>query len=210
LLPELDRVHLNARQQLASRDQSTEQVYFPRDAMMSMLVLMEDGKTVESAAIGNEGIIGLEIFLGDGRAQDIVMVQIGGEAMCMPANSFRTSVAASHSLQTLLQRYSLALINQIVRTAGCNRVHSINERCARWLLMCRDRVGQNQFPLTHDFLARTLGVRRASVSEAAENLQRAGLIRYRQGRINILDGPGLERAACEDYRLSKAAYDRIY
>jgi CRP-like cAMP-binding protein len=206
----LHQVQLKTRQQLASPDQPTERVYFPRDAVVSMLVLMEDGKTVESAALGNEGIVGLELFLGDGRAQDVVIVQVGGEALCMSASRFRASVEGTPGLQMLLQRFSLALINQIVRTVGCNRAHSISERCARWLLMCRDRVGRDEFPLTHDFLARTLGVRRASVSEVAESLQRAGLIRYRQGRIYILDGAGLEDAACEDYGLSKAAYDRIY
>jgi CRP-like cAMP-binding protein len=101
-------------------------------------------------------------------------------------------------------------MNQLARTAGCNRVHSVDERCARWLLATGDRVGRDEFPLTHEFLAKMLGVRRASVSQAAEALQRAGLIQYRQGWIHIVDRRRLETAACEDYRLSKAAYDQLY
>jgi CRP-like cAMP-binding protein len=101
-------------------------------------------------------------------------------------------------------------MNQLARTAGCNRVHSVDQRCARWLLMSQDRVGRDQFPLTHEFLARMLGVRRASVSQAAEGLQRAGLIEYRQGWIHIVDRARLEQQACEDYRLSRAAYDQLY
>ncbi len=210
VLARLQPVHLRTRQQLAYPEMPVERVYFPRSAVASMLVLMEDGKLVESAVIGLEGIVGLEVFLGDGLARDVILVQISGDAVWMSAASFRAAVGGSVPLQLLLQRYSLALMNQIVRTAGCNRIHSVNQRCARWLLMSRDRVGRDDFSLTHEFLARMLGVRRASVSEAAEGLQRAGLIRYRQGRMQILDGPGLEAAACEDYRLSKAAYDQLY
>jgi CRP-like cAMP-binding protein len=210
LLACVQPVDLKTGQQLAFPERPFERVYFPRGAVVSMLVLMEDNKTVEGAVIGNEGIVGLEIFLGDGLARNILLVQIGGEAVSMPAMTFRTVVGGSLPLQVLLQRYSLALMNQMVRTAACNRMHQVNERCARWLLMSRDRVGRDDFPLTHDFLARMLGVRRASVSEAAESLQRSGLIRYRQGRLQIVNGRGLEAAACEDYRLSKAGYDQMY
>jgi CRP-like cAMP-binding protein len=119
-------------------------------------------------------------------------------------------VARSLPLQHLLQRYALALMNQLARTAGCNRVHSVDERCARWLLMSQDRVGRDEFELTHEFLAKMLGVRRASVSQAAESLQRVGLIEYRQGWIHILDRTRLEGVACEDYRLTRVAYDQLY
>jgi CRP-like cAMP-binding protein len=108
------------------------------------------------------------------------------------------------------QHYSLALMNQLARTAGCNRVHTVVERCARWLLMSEDRVGRDSFPLTHEFLAKVLGVRRASVIQTAEGLRRTGLIDYRQGWIHILDRVGLETVACEDYRLNRAAYDQLY
>jgi CRP-like cAMP-binding protein len=210
LLPSMESTVLKIRQQLALPEQAINRVYFPRDAVISMLVLMEDGRAVESAVVGNEGIIGLEVFLGNGVASDEIMVQVGGDALWMAAATFRSVVRASVPIQLLLQRYSLALMNQIARTAGCNRVHSVDERCARWLLMSRDRLQVDEFPVTHEFMARMLGVRRASVSEAAEGLQRDGIIRYRQGRIRILDRQRLEAAACEDYRLSRDAYDRLY
>jgi CRP-like cAMP-binding protein len=210
LLPELDSVQLQARQQLTTLDEPTERLYFPRDAVVSMLVLMEDGKVVESAMVGNEGIVGLEVFLGNGLGREDIVVQIAGQSGSMRSTAFRTAVRQSIALQTLLQHYSLALMNQLARTAGCNRVHSVEERCARWLLMSQDRVGRDSFPLTHEFLAKVLGVRRASVSQTAEGLQRAGLIEYRQGWIRIVDRDGLEYVACEDYRLSRAAYDQLY
>jgi CRP-like cAMP-binding protein len=210
LLPALESVQLQARQQLAAPDEPTERVYFPRDAVVSMLVLMEDGKVVESAGVGNEGMVGLEVFLGNGLGREDTVVQIGGNAASMHSAAFRTAVQQSLPLQTLLQHYSLALMNQLARTAGCNRVHTVDERCARWLLMSQDRVGRDSYPLTHEFLAKVLGVRRASVSQAAEGLQRAGLIEYRQGWIRILDRARLEGVACEDYRLSRAAYDQVY
>jgi CRP-like cAMP-binding protein len=210
LLPQLRPVQLKARQRLALPDEPLDCVYFPRDSAVSMLVVMQDGKAVESAAVGNEGMLGLEIFLGNGLARDEIVVQIGGEALAMPAAVFRRAVGRSAALQTLLQHYSLALMNHLARTAGCNQVHSVDERCARWLLMSQDRVGRDHIPVTHDFLAKMLGVRRASVSQVAEGLQRGGLIHYRQGWIRIIDRRRLERVACEDYRLSKAAYDELY
>jgi CRP-like cAMP-binding protein len=209
-MTELVSVHLDAGQRLAFPEETIEHVYFPRDAVMSMLVSMGDGKTVESAAVGNEGILGLEVFLGSGIALEETLVQISGEAARMTAILFRSAVGRSAELQDVLQRFALGLMNQIARNAGCNRVHTVEERCARMLLMSRDQTGRDDFSLTHEFLAKMLGVRRASVSQAAENLQRADLIRYRQGRIHILDGDGLENAACEDYRLTRAVYDRLY
>jgi CRP-like cAMP-binding protein len=128
----------------------------------------------------------------------------------MRASDFRQAVATSTELRTTLSNYTLALMNQLTRTAGCNRLHSVPERCTRWLLMTRDRAGTDSFPLTHESLAVLLGVRRASVTQAAGALQRAGLIEYHRGSIKIVDGPGLEAMACEDYRLSREAYDRIY
>jgi CRP-like cAMP-binding protein len=174
-----------------------------------MLVVMEGKKTVESAMIGNEGIVGIEVFLGKGIPRDRVLVQVPGEAVAVVASSFAALTAGNMPWLELLQRYLVALMNQIARAAGCNRLHSVSERFARWLLMTVDRVGRDEFPMTHELLASMLGIRRASVSEAAESLQARGLIQYRQGRIGILDRDGLEAAACEDYRLTKAAYDQV-
>jgi CRP-like cAMP-binding protein len=202
-------VQLRLGQQLASPEQGFARVYFPRQAVVSMLVLMDEAKTVETALIGNEGMVGLEVFLGDGIPSDLMLVQVGGEAVGVSASTFVALAAGSLAWQEMLQRYSVALMNQIARTAGCNRMHDVRQRCARWLLMTLDRVGRDEFPMTHEFLASMLGIRRASVSGVAESLQRCELIQYRQGRIRILDRVGLEGEACEDYRLSKAPYDQI-
>jgi CRP-like cAMP-binding protein len=171
---------------------------------------MEDGTPVEGAVIGNEGLVGLQAFLGDGVAMEEIVVQIPGEAARMRTCDFRDVVAGSCEMQSLLQRYTLALLNQLARTAGCNRIHSVQERAARWLLMCRDRAGRDTFPLTHECLASLLCVRRASVSVAAEALQNAGVIGYHRGSITVLDTERLEAASCEDYRLTRAGYDRLY
>ncbi len=203
-------VLLRARHLLAAPGEPIEYVYFPRDSVISLLVPMQDGTTVEGATIGNEGLIGLQVFLGNGKATEDVVVQIAGSAVRMPANAFREFVRNHPPLAALLGRYTLALMNQLARTAGCNRLHNVDQRCARWLLMTHDRVGDDTFALTHELLASTLGVRRASVTEAAGGFQRAGLIAYRFGKITIRNRPGLEAVACEDYRLTRAAYDGTY
>jgi CRP-like cAMP-binding protein len=206
----LEPVCLHAHEVLAYPDESLAHVYFPCDAVVTLLVPMEDGAAVEGATIGNEGLVGLGVFLGDASPNEEMVVQIPGEAVRMRAADFRRAVACSVHMQTQLQRYTLALINQLGRTAGCNRLHSVEERCARWLMMSRDRVGRDTFPLTHESLAGTLGVRRASVTEAAGTFQRAGIIDYHRGCITIRDSAGLQAAACEDYMLSREAYDRLY
>jgi CRP-like cAMP-binding protein len=206
----MEPICLKAHQVLAYPDEPQTYVYFPRDAVVTLLVLMQDGAAVEGATIGNEGLVGVAVFLGETAPNEEMVVQVAGEAARMPAADFRRSIAGSLNLQTQLQRYTLALMNQLGRTAGCNRLHSVEERCARWLMMSRDRVGRETFPLTHESLAGTLGVRRASVTEAAGTLHRAGIIDYTRGWMTILDSAGLEAAACEDYRLSREAYDKLY
>jgi CRP-like cAMP-binding protein len=135
---------LKAHQVLAYPDEPLTHVYFPRDAVVTLLVLMQDGAAVEGATIGNEGMIGLAVFLGDAMPNEEMVVQIPGEAVRMRAVDFRHAVAGSVPLQTQLQRYTLALINQLGRTAGCNRLHTVEERCARWLMMSKDRVGRER------------------------------------------------------------------
>jgi CRP-like cAMP-binding protein len=203
LATELVPVRLEAQQTLAFPDEPILHIYFPRDAVISLLVTMEDGKAVEGASVGNEGLVGLQVFLGDGTATDEVVVQIAGEAARMRVSAFRAAVERSGEFQALLQHYTLGMMKQLARTAGCNRLHSVEERCARWLLMGRERVGRDTFPLTHAGLASLLGVRRASVTEAAGVLQGQGLIEYHRGSITIRDPQRLEAAACEDYRLSR-------
>jgi CRP-like cAMP-binding protein len=208
--PDLESVCLQARQVVAAPEEPTRYVYFPRNAVLSLLVPMEDGTAVEGAILGNEGVVGLQVFLGEGAATEEIVVQVPGEAARMRAIDFRIALASSGELQTLLHRYSLALMTQLARTAGCNVLHSVEKRAARWLLMCRDRAGRDSFPLTHECLASLLGVRRASVSVAAEALQNAGMIGYQRGTITVLDVERLEAASCEDYLLCRAGYDRVH
>ena len=210
LLPRLESVQVEHRQVLTVSGEPIEQIYFPRGAVLSIVVRMDDGVMVEGATIGDEGLIGLATFLGDGTATDDTICQVPGEAACLSTAAFRNALAQSGPLQEVLRRYALALMGQLTRTAGCNRVHPIEERCARWLLMTRDRVGADEFPLTHEFLAAMLGVRRPSVTVAAGILQQAGLIEYRRGQMRILDGERLEAASCEDYRLTREIYEQLF
>jgi CRP-like cAMP-binding protein len=184
-------------------------VYFPRDAVIVLLAVMDDGTTIESATTGNEGMVGVEVCLGDELALAVVVVQIPGEALRMPAGAFRQAIQSDPQLRTSMLRYTLALMNQVARTAGCSRLHSITERCARWLLMSADRFGRDHLPLTHESLATLLGARRASITDSLGLLQRDGIIHYQRGHIRILNRRQLEQAACEDYRMSRAAYDRL-
>ena len=205
----IDHVQLTAGQILAQPDEPIRFVYFPQGALASLLVTMQDGSAIEGAAIGNQGTTGMPIFLADGIATEEITVQIPGAAARISANIFRTLVGESAPLRASLQRYALALMNHLARTAGCNRLHSVRQRCARWLLTASDLVNAQGYPLTHEALANLLGVRRASVTEAAETLKQDGLIDYHRGWINILDADALEGAACEDYKLIKTGYDHI-
>ena len=210
LAPDLEDVRLAHKQSLADRGRPTTHVYFPRGAVLSILVVMADGQFVEGATIGHEGMLGLAAFLGDGTSTDDVVCQVPGEAARMGVSEFRVACERSPRLQEVLRHYTLALMGQMTRTAGCNRVHPVEERCARWLLMTHDRVGADEFQLTHEFLAAMLGVRRATVTVAAGMLHQAGLIEYRRGRMRILDRDGLQDAACEDYRLTEDIYDGLF
>jgi CRP-like cAMP-binding protein len=210
LAPDLESVSVDARQILAAPNESIRYVYFLRDALVSLLVDVDDGSTMEGAVIGNEGVIGLGVFLGDGNSTDHIAVQVAGGAARITATAFREAIRQGPQLQSLLQQYALALMHQIARTAACNRLHSVQQRCARWLLMSDDRLHRGTFPLTHETLAILLGVRRASVSEAVETLQRQGCIAYQRGRMSIVDRVGLEAAVCEDYRRTRDAYNQIY
>jgi CRP-like cAMP-binding protein len=210
MAPDLKSVRLESRQVLVIPDEPIRHVYFPREAVVSLLVSMQNGEAIEGASVGNEGLVGLQVFLGDGAALDEAVVQIPGEAARMRVDTFRAAVNRDCELQLLLHRYTLALMNQLARTAGCNRIHSVNQRVARWLLKCRDGIGRNTFPITHESLANLLGVRRASVTVAVGALRDAGIIEYCRGRMTVVDPRRLEDAACEDYRLSRAAYAHVY
>lgn len=186
-----------------------EFVYFPLEGVCSLLSLTSEGELIEVATVGNEGIIGLPVFLGAKQIPGIGMCQIPGNSLRMRAEDFQTQVTQGTTLYNLLHRYTQALFNLISQSALCNRVHSIEQRCCRWLLLTHDRVEVDEFPLTHEFLSQMLGVRRAGVSEVAAKLQNAGFISYRYGKITVLDRAGLEATSCECYALIKAESDRL-
>ena len=209
LLPYLEKVSLAYRQSLYDANTPIPYVWFIERGVASVIRATQDGGMIEICVIGNEGLVGLPVFLGSESTPSQVLVQIPGTGLRMEATVFRREVRAGSPLHDLLHRYTYAYINHVVQVMVCNRRHSVAQRCARWLLMIRDRVDSDQFPLTQQFLAQMLGVRRASVGAVAGRLQKAGLIRYSRGVITILDRPGLEAAACECYRIIEAEYDRL-
>jgi CRP-like cAMP-binding protein len=209
LLPYLEPVPLPYRQSLYEAHAPIPYVWFLERGVVSLLRVVQEGTLIEIAVIGCEGMVGLPVFLGTGSALVQALVQIPGAGLRMRATVFQREVLAGTPLYDLLRRYSQAYINQVMQGVACNRLHSIAQRCARWLLQTHDRVDSDQFPLTQAFLAQMLGVRRASVGSVASTLQRSGLIRYSRGVITILDRPGLEAAACECYRIIEAEYKRL-
>jgi len=206
----LEAVRLQPKQVLFARGGPIDYVYFPRGAVASILVDASKDRLVEGGSVGNEGVVGLAASLDAGPAGEVAICRIPGEAARMEARAFRAACKRSARLREVLQRYTLALMGQMARTAGCNRVHPIEERLARWLLMTHDRVGADQFHMTQEFIAAMLGVRRPSVTVAAGILQQAGLIDYRRGHLHILDRARLEEAACEDYRRTEGLYEELF
>jgi len=209
LLPHMEAVYMAFKQVLYDVNEPIEYVYFPENGVVSLLTIMENGSAVEVATIGNEGMVGLPVFLGAGTIPGQAFSQVPGESMRMRSEVFKREVTPGSPLHNLLHRYTQALFNQIAQSAACNRLHSIEERCCRWLLITHDRVGSDVFPLTHEFLSQMLGVRRASVSKVAAILQNAGFIRYVRGKMMILDRKGLETSSCECHGIIKAEYDRL-
>jgi len=183
-------------------------VYFPQSGVISLMAPLLNGEAIETATIGNEGMLGINVFLGGGTyGAGIAMAQVAGRGLYMSADAFRAEIAGDGKLRELLLGYTQALFAQISQSVACNGTHSIQERCARWLLETHDRAGSDQFVLTQEFLADMLAVRRPSVTVAAGILQKAGLIEYRRGQIIILDRMGLEAASCECYQAILDAYD---
>lgn len=210
MLPELQLINLEMSRTLYEPAQAITHVYFPLTAVASVLSEMEDGTTVEVATIGREGMVGLSVFLGDKTTFLRTIAQIPGTALSIGRDDFLGIAERKDSgLQPILLRYTQALFSQLAQQSACNRSHNMEERCARWILMTQDRVGQDEFPLTHEFLAYMLGARRASVTIAAGILASAGLIRYTRGKICVLDRARLEEASCECYGIIQREYQRL-
>lgn len=202
LLPELEAYPLVAGDLLYAPGESMPHVYFPEMGVISMVTVMEDGRGVEAATIGNEGIAGLGVFLGQTHATFRWIVQVADGSHRITSARFLQLLETMPVLRAVLLRYSGALIDFVAQSAACNALHSLTQRCARWLLMMHDRVNRQEFHLTQDFLAEMLGVHRPSVTHAAGSLRDAGLITYSRGNLRILDRSGLEGAACECYQMS--------
>ena len=174
-------------------------VYFPTSAVLSVLKIMNNGSAVETVAIGREGMASVRTILGADRVVDKMIAQIPGEAYRMPVARFLEHYARRPIFRSLLQDWSLRVLDSLSQSIACNRLHHVNERCAKWLLLTEDRVGAKTFPMTQEFLSMMLGVNRAAVSIAAATLQSAGLIHYSRGKMTIRDRAGLERVSCECY-----------
>ena len=187
-----------------------EHVYFPLDMVISQVSRMDDAASVEVATVGREGMVGVPVLLRSDRSPLASFAQIEGEALRMPAADFTAEIEQSASFRDVLLRYADAYLVQVAQAGACSQLHSVRQRCARWLLMTQDRVNTNEFDLTHEFLGQMLGVRRATVSEIAAALQQENLIRYYRGHMTVVDRPGLEAVSCECYQIIRREHERLF
>jgi CRP-like cAMP-binding protein len=208
LQPSLSRVQLVARDPLWEPNRPIEAVYFPLTCVTSVMAMDEQGGEVEVGTVGNEGLVGLPVFLGAVSSPGRAFTQIAGEAEQMPVDEFQRATRDG-ALRHLINLYTQGFVTQVSQSVACNRLHNPQQRLARWLLSCRDRVGEDVFPLKQEFMAQMLGVRRATVSDAASALQDAGLIAYSRGTIHIRDRRALEDEACDCYKIVRNEFDRL-
>jgi CRP-like cAMP-binding protein len=209
LRPHLVAVTLPYKSSLYEANRPIEHVEFIETGVGSLVNTMKNGDASEVGTIGNEGMVGLPIVLGDTQAPNNVYMQVAGVGMRMKAKPFLEAMEQSPSMRMAILHYVQAFFNQVAQSAACNTFHTLEQRCCRWLLMTRDRMQSNDFPLTQEFLAMMLGVRRAGVTRAAGALKKAGLIRYAYGGITILDPEALEKRSCECYGITKREFDRL-
>jgi len=209
IFPHLQFVELKLGQVLYESGDTLSHVYFPTDCIVSMLYVLSDGATAEIAVAGNEGLIGISLFMGGETTPNRAVVQSAGHAYRLAGQRIKDEFHHDGSLQNLFLRYTQALITQMAQTAVCNRHHSVDQQLCRWLLLSLDRLPANKLKMTQELIANMLGVRREGVTEAAGKLQKLGVIRYSRGQITILDRPHLERLCCECYAVVKKEEDRL-
>lgn len=209
LAPHLELVGLPLGEMLYEPDRQLQHAYFPTTAIISLLHVMESGASAESAGVGNEGVVGVSLFMGGETTTSSAVVQTAGQAYRLDRRWLMQEFNRSGLLQRLLLRYTQALMTQMSQTAACNRHHSVEQQLCRWLLLTQDRVAQRELVITQELIAGMLGVRREGVTEAAGNLQRAGCISYRRGHIAVLDRAGLESRSCECYALVRKELARL-
>ena len=209
LVPNLELVPMPLGHVLYESGSELRSVYFPTTSIVSLLYVMLDGASAEIAVVGNEGLIGVALFMGGETMPNRAVVQSAGHAYRLKGQLLKQEFNRSGELQHLLLRYTQALLTQMAQTAVCNRHHSLDQQLCRWLLLSLDRLPSTELVMTQELIANMLGVRREGVTEAAGNLQRAGLIRYQRGRITVLNRAGLEERACECYAVVKKEFDRL-
>ncbi len=208
-LPLLEHVEMPLGHVLYESGKTLSHVYFPTTAIVSMLYVMENGASAEIAVVGNEGLVGISLFMGGGSTPSRAVVQSAGHGFRLKAKAMKKEFDRGGPVLHLLLRYTQALITQMSQTAVCNRHHTLDQQLCRWLLLSLDRLDGNELTMTQELIANMLGVRREGVTEGATKLQNAGLIKYSRGRINVLNRPGLEERSCECYAVVKKEYDRL-
>jgi CRP-like cAMP-binding protein len=209
LLPHLDLIAMPLGWALYESGARLGYLYFPTTSIVSLLYVLESGASAEIAITGNEGLVGIALFMGGESTSNRAVVQSAGNGYRLRASILKKEFALGGELQHLALRFTQALITQMAQTAVCNRHHSIDQQLCRWLLLSLDRLATNELSMTQDLIANMLGVRREGVTEAAGKLQKAGLIHYQRGRITVLDRPGLEARVCECYEVVKTEFDRL-
>jgi CRP-like cAMP-binding protein len=210
VLPHLEPVTFALGDLVYDAGRPLDFLYFPTTAVVSLLYTMADGSTAEMGLTGNDGVVGIALVLGGATTPNRAIVQIAGGALRLPAQRLQAEFTQGGAVQQVLLRYVQALITQISQTAVCNRLHAVEQRLCRWLLLSHDRVHSRELPMTQEFIAHMLGGRRESVTVAAGRLQDAGLIHYARGHITILDREGLEATVCECYQVVKQEIDRLF
>jgi CRP-like cAMP-binding protein len=209
LLPHLEPVSIPLGDVLYESGIQMHHIYFPVTSIVSLLYVMENGASAEIAIVGNEGFVGISLFMGGESALNRAVVQSSGEAYRLPGRILKDEFERGGPLQHLFLRYTQALLTQMAQTAACNRHHTLDQQFCRWLLLSIDRLPSNELVMTQELIANMLGVRREGVTEAAGNVQKAGLISYQRGHITVLDREGLEARVCECYAVVKKEFDRL-
>ena len=209
LAPHLELVAMPLGEVLYESGGPLRHVYFPTTSIVSLLYVMQNGASAEIAVVGNEGLLGVSLFMGGETTPSRAVVQSDGHGYRLAGQLLKDEFNRAGPVLRLLLRYTQALLTQMSQTAVCNRHHSLQQQLCRWLLLSLDRLQSNTLTMTQELISNMLGVRREGVTEAAQNLQAAGLIRYSRGRIEVLDRPGLERSVCECYGVVKVEFDRL-
>ena len=209
IVPKLEKLSLDLGEVLYESGEKLDHVYFPTTAIISMLYIMENGGTAEIGVVGNDGLVGVSLFLGGETTTSRAIVQSAGELLRMKESDLKVEFKKGDRFQELLLRYTQAILTQISQTAVCNRLHSIEQQLCRWLLLSHDRLSSDKLVMTHDLISNMLGVRREGITLAAKKLAARKLIANRRGTVTVIDRQGLEAASCECYAIVNAEYNRL-